>query len=169
MTFTSKAVKYWPSNCHTSLVHCSVAQLCPTFHDSMDYSMPVHYHLPECLSSCLFISDAIQPSHPLMPSSSALNLSQHHGLLWVGCLHQVTKILELQPSILPMSIQWWFPLRLTNLISFRMDWLDLFVLQGTLKSPLQHHSSVESINSSALSLLYGLTSIHDYWKNHSFD
>ena len=52
-----------------------------------------------------------------------------------------------------------------GLISFRIDWLDLLAVQGTLKSLLQHHSS------SALSFLYGptLTSILDYWKNHSFD
>ena len=53
---------------------------------------------------------------------------------------------------------------------FRMDWLNLLAVQGTLKSLLQHHSS-KSINSSALSLLYGptLTSVRDYWENHSFD
>ena len=53
----------------------------------------------------------------------------------------------------------------SGLISFRIDWLDLLAVQGTLKSLLQHHSS------SALSFLYGptLTSILDYWKNHSFD
>ena len=57
----------------------------------------------------------------------------------------------------------------SGLISFRMDWLDLLAVQGTLKSLLQQHSS--SINSSALSFLYSptLTSIHDYWKNRSFD
>ena len=57
----------------------------------------------------------------------------------------------------------------SELISFRMDWLDLFDVQGTLKSLLQQHSS-KSINSLVFSLLYGptLTSIHDYWKNHSF-
>ena len=57
-----------------------------------------------------------------------------------------------------------------GLVSFRMDWLDLLAVQGTLNSLLQHHSS-KSINSLMLSLLYGpiLTSIHDYWKNHSFD
>ena len=57
-----------------------------------------------------------------------------------------------------------------GLISFRMDWLDLLAVQGTLKSLLQHHSSKAS-NSSALSLLHRptLTSIHDYWKNHSLD
>ena len=65
----------------------------------------------------------------------------------------------------------------SGLISFRMDWLDLLAVQGTLKSLLQHHSSKasiqkkKSINSSALSFLYSptLTSIHDYCKNHSFD
>ena len=57
----------------------------------------------------------------------------------------------------------------SGLISFRIDWLDLLAVQETLKSLLQPHS--KSINPSALSLLFGptLTSIHDYWKNHSLD
>ena len=57
-----------------------------------------------------------------------------------------------------------------GLTSFRMDWLDLLAVQGTLKSLLQHHSS-KSINSLVLSFLYSptFTSIHDYWENHSFD
>ena len=56
-----------------------------------------------------------------------------------------------------------------GLISFRIDWLDLLAVQGTLKSLLQHQ--FKSINSSALGFLYSptLTSIQDYWKNHSFD
>ena len=56
----------------------------------------------------------------------------------------------------------------SELISFRMDWLDFLAVQGTLKSLLQHHSSKAS---SPLSFLHSptLTSIHDYWKNHSFD
>ena len=59
----------------------------------------------------------------------------------------------------------------SGLISFRMDWFDLLAVQGTLKSLLQHHTQFESINSSALGLLYGptLISVHDYWKNHSSD
>ena len=51
-----------------------------------------------------------------------------------------------------------------GLISFRMDWLDLLAVQGTLKSLLQHHSSKASIFYRPT-----LTSVHDYWKNHSFD
>ena len=58
----------------------------------------------------------------------------------------------------------------SGLISLRIDCLDLLAVQGTLKSLLQNHSPKAS-NSSAISFLYSptLTSIHDYWKNHSFD
>ena len=57
----------------------------------------------------------------------------------------------------------------SGLISFRMDWLDLLAVQGTLKS--SPAPQFKSINSLALSSLYSptLTSIHDYWKNHGFD
>ena len=57
----------------------------------------------------------------------------------------------------------------SGLISFRMDWLDLLAVQGTLKSLLQHQ--FKNINSSALSFRYSatLTSVHDHWKNHSLD
>ena len=57
----------------------------------------------------------------------------------------------------------------SGLISFRIDWLDLLAVQGTLKSPLQRHSRKHE--SFTLSLLRGptLTSVHDCWKNHSFD
>ena len=57
-----------------------------------------------------------------------------------------------------------------GLISFRMDWLDLLVAQGTLKSLLQHHSSKASfLWCSAFFIVPTLTSIHDHWKNHSLD
>ena len=55
-------------------------------------------------------------------------------------------------------------------ISFRMDWLDLHAVQGTLKSLLQHHIlKVSILQRSALCYGSALTSIHGYWKNHSFD
>ena len=58
----------------------------------------------------------------------------------------------------------------SGLISVRMDWLDLLAVQGTLKSLLQHHSSKASILwCSAFFIVPTLTSIHDNWKNHSFD
>ena len=58
----------------------------------------------------------------------------------------------------------------SGLIPFRIDWFDLLAVQGTLRSFLQHHSSKASILQLS-AFLYGstLTSIHDYWKNHSFD
>ena len=57
----------------------------------------------------------------------------------------------------------------SGLISFRMNWLDLLAVQGTLKSLLQHHSSKASILQCLAFFIVHLTSIHDYWKNHSFD
>ena len=57
----------------------------------------------------------------------------------------------------------------SGLISFRMDWLDLLAVQGTLKSLLQHHSSKASFLQRSAFFIVQLTSIYDYWKNHSFD
>ena len=69
--------------------------------------LPVHHHLPESTQTQVhWVSDAIQPSHPLSsPSPSALNLSQHQGLFkWVSSLHQVAKGLEFQ--LQHQSCQW---------------------------------------------------------------
>ena len=106
-----------------------------------------HARLP-CLSPTLelsqthvhWVGDAIQPSHPLLPPCPpAVNLSQHHSLFqWVSSSHQVTKVLELLFSISPSN-------KYSGLISFRIIWLDLLAVQGTLKSLLQHHSSKASI------------------------
>ena len=79
---------------------CSVAKLYPTLCSPMDSStpgLPVPHHLPEFAQVHVhWIDDAIQPSQPLSPSS-AFNVSQHQGLFqWVGCLHQVAKVLEFQ-------------------------------------------------------------------------
>ena len=56
-----------------------------------------------------------------------------------------------------------------GLISFRMNWLALLAVQGTLKSLLQHHSSKASILKCSAFFIIQLTSIHDNWKNHSLD
>ena len=110
----------------------------------MDCSMlgfPVHHQLPEPSQIHVHrVSDAIQPSHPLLPPSPpTFNLSQHQGLFkWVSSSYQVAKVLELQFQ--HQSFQWIF-----RADSFRMDWLDLLAVQGTLKSFLQHHSSKGSI------------------------
>ena len=115
-----------------SLQFSLVAQLCPTLCDPMDCSTPqTHVH---------WVGDAIQPSHPLSsPSLPAFNLSQHQGIFkWVSSLHQVAGVLEFQLQHQSFQLTLW-------LISFRMDWLDLLAVQGTLKSLLQHHSSKASI------------------------
>ena len=57
----------------------------------------------------------------------------------------------------------------SGLIFFRIDWLDLLAVQGTLKSLLQHHSSNSSILRCSVFFMVQLTAIHDYWKNHSLD
>ena len=91
--------KAWKS---ASVQFSSVAQSCPTLHDPMDRSMsslPVHRQLPESTQTHVhWVSDAIQPSHPLSsPSPPALNLSQHQGLFqWVSSSHQVAQLLEFQ-------------------------------------------------------------------------
>ena len=234
---------------HFCLLHfsCSVMSNSLSFCDSMHCStpgLPVHHQLPEFVQTHVrWVSDAIQPSHPLLsPFPPSFNLSQHQGLfIWVRW---------------PKYWSFSFSISLSNeysgLISFRMEWLDLLAVQGTLNSLLQHHSSKASIlwhsaffivqlshpyvttgktialtrqafvgklmslafnmlsrlfiaflprsiqywfplgltgwislqskwlspapqfkniNSSALSFLSSLTltSIHDYWKNHSFD
>ena len=57
----------------------------------------------------------------------------------------------------------------SGLISFRVDWLDLLTVQGTLNSLLQHQSSKASILQCSAFLIVQLSPIHDYWKNHSLD
>ena len=136
--FTLRSMIYF------KLIVSSVAQSCMTLWDPMECStpeFPVHHQFPELAQTHVHqVSDAIQPSHPLSsPSPPAFNLSQHQGLFkGVNCLHQVTKVLELQFQ--HQSFQW----------IFRTDFLEgwlvyLLELQGTLKSLLQHHSSKASI------------------------
>ena len=128
------------------LIFSSVQSLsCVWLCDPMNCSMPglpVHHQLPESTQTHVhWVSDAIQPSYPLSSlSPPALNLSQHQGLSqWVSSLHQVTKVLEFQ--LQDQSFQW-----TPRTDIFRMDWLDLLAIQGTLKSLLQHHSSKASIH-----------------------
>ena len=101
---------------------------------------PVHRQLPELTQTHIHsVGDAVQPSHPLpSPSPPAFNLSQHQGLFQrVSSSYQVAKVLEFQ--LQHQSFQWIFR------TSFRMDWFVLLVVQGTLKSLLQHHSSKASV------------------------
>ena len=129
-----------PRACHTEPVQfSSVSQSCPTLCNSMDWSMSgfsFHHQLPEFAQTHVCWVGSIQPSHPLSsPSPPVFSLSQHQGLfLWVSSLHQVAKVWSISPSN-----------EYSGLISFRIDWFDLLVVQGNLKSLLQHLSSKASI------------------------
>ena len=103
---------------------------------------PVHHQLAELIQAHVHrVRDAIQPSHPLSsPPPPTFNLFQHQGLFYesVLCIRW-PKYWSFSFSISPSN-------EYSGLmISFRMDWLDLFAVQGTLKSLLQHHSSKPSI------------------------
>ena len=140
----------------------SVCQLCPTLCDPMDCSIPgfpVYYQLPERAQTHVHqVGAAIQPSHHLLSPSPAFSLSQ----LRVFSNESVLRIRYWSFSVSSSK-------ECSGLISFRIDWLDLLAVQGTLKSLLQHHSSKASILRRSAFFMVQLTSIHDHWKNHSFD
>ena len=130
--------------------------------------LPVHHQLPESTQTHIHeVGDAIQASHPLSsPSPPALSLSQNQGFFSS----------ESALGRIRWPKDWSFSVNISpsnehpELISFRMDWLDLLAVQGTLKSLLQHHSSKASILlRSAFFIVQMLTSTHDHWKNHSLD
>ena len=122
----------------------SVAQLCPTLCDPVNCStpgLPVYHHLPEFTQTHIHrVRDAIQPSHPgrplllLPPISPSIRVFSNESTL----RKRWPKYWSFSFSIIPSK-------EIPGLISFRMDWLDLLVVQGTLKSLLQHHSSKASI------------------------
>ena len=122
----------------------SVTQLCPTLCDPMNRStpgLPVHHQLPEFNQTHVhWVSDAIQPSHPLssplllptiFPSIRVFSNESALCIRW-------PKYWSFSFSIRPSNEQ-------SGLISFRMDWFHLLAVHGTLKSLLQHHSSKASI------------------------
>ena len=122
----------------------SVAQLCPTLCDPMNHStsgLLVHHQLPESTQTHVHrVGDAIQPSHPLS------------SLLLVSSIFPSIRVFSNQSALCIRWPQYWsfsFNMSPSNehpkLISFRMDWLDLFAVKGTLKSVLQHHKSKASI------------------------
>ena len=114
-----------------------------TLHELQHARPPCPSPSPRACSNSCSLSQWCHPtiSHPLSsPSPPAFNLSQNQGLFqWVSSSHQATKVLELQLQhpVLPMNIQGWFPLGVTDLISLPS--------KGLSKSLLQHHSSKASI------------------------
>ena len=152
--------------------------------------------MPILQFSCSFMSDSLQPQgqqHARLPcpsptpracSNSCPSCQWCHPTVSSSCyplllLPSIFASIRVFSSESPLCTRWpkyWsFSLsdNLSNdyscLISFKIEWLDLFAVQGTLKS--SPTPQFKNINSSALSLHYDptLTSIYDYWKNHSFD
>ena len=125
---------------------------------------PVLYSLPEFAQTHVHrVSDAIQLSHPVTSFFSCPQSFPTSGYFLMSRLFTSSGQsigASSSASVLPVNIQGWFPLRLTGLI-----------LQSTGPSRVFFSTTVESVNSLALSVLYGstLTSVHDCWKNHSFD
>ena len=125
----------WITLSHTWINHqfSSVAQSCLTLCDLMDCSAPA-FHVRHQLSELAqihvhWVSDTIQPSHPVWSPSPAFNLSQNQGLFqWVSSSHQVAKVLEFQ--LQHQSFQW----------IFRTD----FLWDGLVGSPCSPRDSQES-------------------------
>ena len=115
-----------------SVFSCSVVSNSLRSHGLQHARLPCPSPSPgACSNSHVYrIGDAIQPSHPLVPSPPAFNLSQHQGLFQgVSSSHQVAKVFGAFFSFISPSNEY------SGLIFFRIDWFDLAV-QGTLKSLL---------------------------------
>ena len=122
----------------------SVTQSCPTLCDPMNHStpgLPVHHQLPEFTQTHVHrVRDAIQPSHllsspsPLPPIPPSIRVFSNESTLRMRW-----------PRYWSFSCSIILSKEIPGLISFRMDWLDLLAVQGTLKSLLRHHSSKASI------------------------
>ena len=129
---------------YSSIQFSSVTQSCPTLCHPVNHStpgLPVHHHLPEFTQTHVqWVDDAIQPSHPrrplflLPPIPPSIRVFSNESTLRM----RWPKYWSFSFSISPSREH-------AGLISFRMDWLDLLAVQGTLKSLLQHHSSKSSV------------------------
>ena len=152
----------------SSVQFSSVAQSCLTLCDSMNCStpgLPVHHQLPESTQN--LVIESVMPSNHLILSCPLLLLPSIFPSIRVFSNESALRI--------RWPKYWSFSFNISpsnehpGLISFRMDWLDLLAVQGTLKSLLQHHSSKASILLCSAFFIVQLTSIHDNWKNHSLD
>ena len=145
----------------------SLGQSCLTLCDPMNRStpgLPVHHQLPEFTQTHVHrVGDSIQ------------HLILSRSLLLLPPIPPSIRVFSNESTLRMRWPKYWsfsFSISPSNehpgLISFRMDWLDLLVVQETLKCLLRH-PQFKSINSSVLSFLHSptLTSIHDHWKNHS--
>ena len=159
-------ISTFPSLILQSSLISSVAQLCLTLCDPMDCRMPgfpFHHQLLEQLTQTHIhqVGDAIQPCHPLLllpsifPSIRVFINELFLRIRW-------PEYWSFSFSISPSS-------EYSGLISFKINWLDLLAVQGTLKSLLQHHSSKASILRHSAFFIVRLSHPYSHWKNHSLD
>ena len=152
-----------------SVQFSSVSQMCPTLCDPWIAARQASMSITNSRSSIklMSIKSAIPSSHLILC----------YPLLLLPTISPSIRVLSNESILCMRWPKYWnfsFSISPSNehpgLISFRLDWLYLLAVQGTLKSLLQHQQ-FKSINSSALSFLHSptLTSIHDHWKNHSLD
>ena len=158
----------WNSSWNSLSCCCLVAKMCLTLCNPMDCSTPGFpiFTISQSLLKLVSVESMMSSNHlilccPLIflpsifPSVRVFSNESALHIRW-------PKYWNFSFSISPSS-------EYSGLLSFRIDWFELFSVQGTQESFLA--PQFESINSSVLCLLYGptLTSIHNYWKNHSFD
>ena len=155
--------------CPKEVQFISVTQSCPTLCDPMNHStpgLPVHHQLPEFTQTRVHrVSDAIQPSHPLSsPSPPAPNPSTS-----IRVFSNESTLRMRWPKYWSFSFSISHSNEHPGLICFRIDWLDLCNPRDSQES--SPTPQFKTSNSSALRPLHSptLTSIHDYWKNHSLD
>ena len=145
---------------HVNCCCCSVTRLCPTLCNPMGYStpgIPVPYCLLEFAQVHIHcISDAIQPSHPLMPSSPSALSFPVLGTFPMGWLFTSSEQdIGVSSSVLPVNIQGWFPLQLTGLISLLSKGLS-GVFSTTTVQRHQFFGALPSLQSSSHNLKWPL-------------
>ena len=163
-----RALSQLPSLCSVQVQFRSVTQLCPTLCSPMDYSMPGlsitnSQNLLKLMSiKLVMLSNHLVLCHPLLLPPSvfpSIRVFSNESVLHI----RWPKYWSFSFSNSPSN-------EYSGLISFRMDWLDLLTVQGTLKSLLQHHSSTASILQCSAFFIVQLS--HRYMttgRNHSFD
>ena len=157
-----------PGRANTFVSCCSVTKSCLNLCDpwTVARQAPLSFTISLSLLKLMSIELVMLPNH----------LTLCHPLLLLPSVFPITRVFSDEPALRIRWPKYWsfsFSISPSNeysaLISFRIDRFGLFAVQGTLKCLLQYQ--FESISSLVLRLLYGptLTSIHDYWKNHSSD
>ena len=151
-----------------SVQFSSVAQSCPTFCDPWTAAHQASLSIIHSRSPPKPMSiESVMPSNHLIlccpllllpPIFPSIRVFSNESALRIRCPKNWSFNFNIGPSN-----------EHPGLISFRMDWLDLLAVQGTLKRLLQHHSSKASVLQCSALFSPTLTSIHDHWKNHSLD